>query len=117
MTNNQYIIIGAAIALFLGLRLFKMLRQVSVKKAKELMANGAVLVDVRTSGEYGSGHIKGAKSLPLDSLSRITKKISKDTDVIVYCQSGSRSAQAASQLKSMGYVNVHDFGGINKWRD
>ncbi len=117
MENNQFLIIGIVIAVFVGFRVLKMLRQISVKKAKELIANGAVLVDVRTSGEFGSGHIKGAKSLPLDSLSRITKKISKDKDVIVYCQSGSRSARAAGELKSMGYTKVHDLGGIGRWRD
>ena len=115
--DNNYIIIGAVIVLFFGFRLAKSLTQISTKKAKELIANGAVLVDVRTSGEFGSGHIKGAKSLPLDSLSRITKKISKDKDVIVYCQSGARSSRAAGELKSMGYTKVHNLGGIGRWRD
>ena len=115
--DNNYIIIGAVVVLFVGLKVIKMLGQISAKKAKELIANGAVLVDVRTAGEFASGHIKGAKSLPLDSLSRITKKIDKDKDVIVYCQSGARSSRAAGELKSMGYTKVHNLGGIGKWRD
>ena len=49
MTTNQYIIIGAAIALFVGFRLIKRLSQISGKKAKELVSEGAALVDVRTS--------------------------------------------------------------------
>lgn len=117
MTTNQYILIGAVIALFVGFRLMKMLSQISVSKAKELLSAGAVLVDVRTSGEYSNGHIKGARNIPLDNLSRISKKVTKDKDVIVYCQSGSRSAQAMRTLKSMGYTKVHNLGGIGKWRD
>lgn len=117
MSNDQLIILGLVIAGFVAIRVVKAIRQISVPKAKELISTGAVLVDVRTSGEFSNGHIKGAKSLPLDSLSRITKKIAKDKDVIVYCQSGSRSARAAGELKSMGYANVHNLGGIGRWRD
>lgn len=116
MTNNQYIIIGAVIALFVGIRLFRMIKQVSVKKAKELMAGGAVLVDVRTSGEYSSGHIEKAINVPLDRISGISKKVGKDKDVIVYCQSGSRSSAAKRELKSMGYSKVYNLGGIGRWK-
>ena len=117
MTTNQYILIGSAIALFVGFRVLKMLSQISAKKARELVANGAVLVDVRTAGEYSGGHIKKALNVPLDRISGISGKVAKDKDVIVYCQSGSRSGAAKRELKSMGYTKVHNLGGIGKWRD
>ena len=117
MTDNQLYLIGAAVLLIVLFQVVKRLQQVSVNKAKELVSNGAVLVDVRTSGEYSSGHIKKAMNVPLAKISGISKKVSKDKDVIVYCQSGSRSSRAARELKAMGYTKVYNLGGIGRWRD
>lgn len=117
MSNNQLIIIGIVVIGFVALTVIKRLGQINADKAKELIASGAILVDVRTSGEYSSGHIKGARNVPLNKISNISKKVSKDKEVIVYCQSGSRSASAAKQLKSMGYAKVYNLGSIGKWRD
>lgn len=117
MDNNQYLFIGVIVIAFLAFNLLRRLQQISVGKAKQLLSEGAVLVDVRTPGEYSSGHLKGAKNIPLATISNISKKVSKDKDIIVYCQSGSRSTSASRQLKSMGYLKVYNFGGIGRWRD
>ncbi len=77
----------------------------------------AVLLDVRTPQEYQSGHIPGSKNIPLDRLQKASGVIKdKDTAVYVYWQSGGRSRAAASALKQMGYRNVTDYGGINRYR-
>lgn len=77
----------------------------------------AVLLDVRTPQEYKSGHIPGSKNIPLDRLQKVSGVVKdKDTAVYVYCQSGGRSRAAASALKQMGYENVMDYGGINRYR-
>lgn len=77
----------------------------------------AVLLDVRTSGEYREGHIPGSKNLDVSSIRRAGSVIrDKQTPLFVYCYSGSRSAQATSVLKSMGYTNVNNIGGISGWR-
>lgn len=116
MDNNQlYIIAAVAIGLFVIMRVIRAIRRISPKKALELQKGGASIVDVRAPGEYSSGHIKGAVNIPLDNISRITGKISKNTDVIVYCLSGARSGSALRQLKSMGYTKVHNLGGIGRW--
>lgn len=116
MDNNQFVIIAASvIGLFILLRVIKTLRRVNPKKALLLQQSGAQIVDVRQPSEYFSGHIKGAVNIPLDNISKITKSIKKDTDVIVYCLSGSRSGSAARQLKSLGYTKVYDLGGIGRW--
>lgn len=74
---------------------------------------GALLLDVRTEGEYAEGHIPGAKNLPLQSLEGIaTVAPAKDTPLFLYCRSGARSGQAASQLQRMGYPRVTNIGGI-----
>ena len=79
--------------------------------------DGAVLLDVRTPDEYRQGHIPGSKNVPLQSISKVAGMIdNKSTPIFVHCLSGARSAQATSVLKSMGYTNVTDIGGINSYR-
>jgi phage shock protein E len=77
----------------------------------ELIASGATILDVRSKGEYSSGHAKGSINVPLDQLSGYLKKIkSKEHPVITCCASGMRSASAKSFLKGQGYTNVHNAG-------
>lgn len=78
---------------------------------KELLTKGAQIVDVRTRGEYASGHIKGSINIPLNELSSHVKKLKKDAPVITCCASGMRSASAKSTLKSLGFTEVHNGGG------
>ncbi|MDW8171081.1 MAG: rhodanese-like domain-containing protein [Anaerolineae bacterium] len=76
-----------------------------------------VLIDVRTPGEFSSGHISGALNIPLDQLSHRLSEIPKDRQVILYCRSGNRSDQAAALLRSVGYNNILDLGGIIAWQN
>lgn len=78
---------------------------------------GALLLDVRTEGEYAEGHVPGAKNLPLQALEGIAAlSPAKDTPLYVYCRSGARSSQAAGQLQRMGYTRVTNIGGIMNYR-
>ena len=72
-----------------------------------------VIIDVRTESEYKSGHLKEAVNVPVSEISSI--EYDKDTKIIVYCRSGSRSANAAKMLSEMGYSKVLDMGGIINW--
>lgn len=73
----------------------------------------AVLLDVRSFQEYRQGHIPGSQNLPLPFLEEVdTVADEKDIPLFIYCRSGSRSYQAASQLLDMGYTNVINIGGI-----
>ena len=77
---------------------------------------GALLLDVRTEGEYRGGHIPGSRNLPLAALGGAAAVApGKDTPLFVYCFSGARSRQAVSGLKHMGYTHVTDLGGINRY--
>jgi rhodanese-related sulfurtransferase len=81
------------------------------ESVKEFMDKGAVIIDVRTVGEYREGHIKGSKNIPLDTIFSKTAEIKKlNKPVIVCCRSGMRSGQAASILKNSG-VEVMNGGG------
>ena len=78
---------------------------------KTLVQNGAQIIDVRTRGEYASGHIKGSINIPLNELSSNSKKIKKDAVIITCCASGMCSASAKSSLQSMGHKEVYNGGG------
>ena len=77
---------------------------------KELVKNGAIIVDVRTKGEYGGGNIKGSVNIPLDTLENNLSKLKKDKVIITCCASGMRSASAKSILNSNGY-EAYNGGG------
>lgn len=78
----------------------------------ELLKQGAVIIDVRTKGEYSSGHIKTAINIPLDRLSSSLSQLKdKNKTIITCCASGVRSASAKSILKSSGYAQVYNGGG------
>lgn len=76
----------------------------------ELIKKGAIIVDVRTPGEFKNGHVKGSINVPLDTLSKSMNKIPKNKPVITCCASGNRSGMAKRILKSNGY-DVHNGGG------
>ena len=77
---------------------------------KELIANKAIIIDVRTKAEYQNGHIKGSMNIPLQSLNTQLSKLKKDKTIITCCASGSRSSVAKSILKSNGFTDVHNGG-------
>ncbi len=77
----------------------------------ELVRQGAVIVDVRTKGEYQGGHIRGSLNIPVDVLGKHLDKLSdKNKPVITCCASGMRSASAKGILKEKGYTNVYNGG-------
>ncbi len=77
---------------------------------------GAMLLDVRDPDEYALGHIPGSVNLPLSKIRTAEDRIpDPDTPLFVYCLSGARSSRAVAELQGMGYTNVRNLGGINKW--
>jgi rhodanese-related sulfurtransferase len=78
---------------------------------KELLQNGAQIIDVRTKAEYQQGHIKNSINIPLNNLSSQHSKLKKDKPIITCCASGMRSAQGKSMLKGNGFTEVYNGGG------
>ncbi len=95
--------------------------EVDPAAVREQLNNGAVVVDVREAEEWSSGHLPGAKHVPKSYLeSRIEGTVPDHSQhVILYCQSGNRSAWAArTLLDDLGYENVESMtGGITLWKD
>ncbi|MCL9804626.1 rhodanese-like domain-containing protein [Flavobacterium amniphilum] len=81
---------------------------------KDFIEKGAVIIDVRTVGEFESGHITDSKNIPLDTITEAVGSIkSLNKPVIACCRSGMRSGQATSILKQHG-IDVINGGG---WED
>lgn len=77
----------------------------------QLVKDGAIILDVRTKGEYAGGHVKGSLNIPLDQLgSNLNKFKSKEQVIITCCASGMRSASAKGILKRAGFDQVHNGG-------
>ncbi len=77
--------------------------------AEALAQEGMVILDVRSTGEYASGHVEGAINLPVDELDRISTILpDKERQIIVHCAAGVRSARATKTLQGMGYKNILD---------
>jgi phage shock protein E len=75
-----------------------------------LVANGAVIVDVRTPGEFASGHVKGSLNIPLDTLQSRLKELPADKPIITCCASGMRSGTAKSIMLNSGFKEVYNGG-------
>jgi phage shock protein E len=90
-----------------------------VPKAKQLIANGAVVLDVRTPEEFAGGHVPNAENIPVEELEAHLKGIEKlvggdkTKPIVVYCHSGNRSKKAAVKLVEAGYTAVVNGGGLD----
>jgi phage shock protein E len=84
--------------------------------ARALVAQGALLLDVRTPEEFNQQHLPGAVNVPVQELDRRWAEVGpRDRDVVVYCRSGRRSSSAAEILRAHGFTKVHDLGPMSAW--
>ncbi len=76
---------------------------------------GAKIIDVRTAGEFQSGHLDKSVNIPYQDIANRIAEVSTDKDelIVVYCRSGRRSGIAQKTLQSIGYKNVVNGGGFN----
>lgn len=89
---------------------------VESSEARRLVNEGALLVDVRTPGEYRGGHIDGAVNIPVDQVaSRISEFGEQSRPIVLYCRSGARSGNALRILQSKGFTQAYNLGGMGNW--
>ena len=86
-------------------------KQVNVDKVRELVEEGAYIVDVRERMEFENGHIKGAVNIPLSELRERVNEIPKDKNVYLHCRTGQRSYNATLALQNLGFDNVVNITG------
>lgn len=82
-----------------------------MKKNKTLQ-----IIDVREPSEFSSGHIPGAKNIPLGQLTQRYKEIDANLESAIVCLSGGRSSRACEFLEGVGYAKIHNLmGGMSRW--
>jgi len=84
-------------------------------EARELVAAGAMLLDVREPAEWDAGHVPGVRHVPLGALPGHLGALPRDRRVVVVCRSGHRSAQATALLTRSGVDAVNLDGGMRAW--
>ena len=94
-------------------------RKISAQTAKEMIDSGQslIILDVRTPGEFAGSHVPDAINIANETIGKERPSSLPDLDatILVYCRSGSRSAQASKKLLALGYTEVYDFGGLINW--
>ncbi len=103
------IAVGAIFAFFVIKFVMGMMGRIKPAEARAKVNAGALLVDVRTPGEFAGGALPGAKNIPVSDLAARLSELPKGKPVIVYCASGMRSSKAKSILKGAGF-EAHDLG-------
>ena len=96
------------------------IRELSVPETRERIKSGATLIDVREDNEYEASHAKGSRHMARGIIERdiVQTFPEKDTELILYCGGGYRSALSADMLQKMGYTNVWSMaGGWKAWED
>jgi len=103
-------------ALLVALILLRRSGLVSAAEAADHLKKGAMVIDVRTAGEFASGHLPNAINLPLDEIEASLPRRVKDKNqvLLLHCQAGGRSAEAKKKLIALGYLNAFNLGSYNR---
>jgi phage shock protein E len=109
-------VLATTVVVLMGLFLLMRMSLVSAEKARQLLAEGALLIDVRSPEEYAGGHLPGAINLPVGALrTELPHRVADRNQILLlHCLSGGRSGMAVQQLKRMGYVHVFNLGSYGR---
>lgn len=118
--TGLYILLGTllAIAIYWLYNFIQQKRILTVLEQEEFRRGyrKAQLIDVREPNEFESGHILGARNIPLTQLKMRLKELRKDQPIYLYCQGSSRSGRAAQILYKNGYRDLYQLkGGYKNW--
>ncbi len=101
-----------ALAIVVAFIIYRRARLISVKEARTYLKNGAMVIDVRTAGEFVAGHLPIAVNLPVAEIESNWSRRIKDKNqvLLLHCQSGMRSATAKKKLIALGCPNAYNLG-------
>ena len=104
--------------MFCGRRCCRTLQNgdITIEELKNKVAQGAILIDVRSNQEYREGHLQGAINIPeFEIKNKIEREVPKKNQLtVLYCQYSGRSRIAMTVMKNMGYTNVYNlYGGLD----
>jgi rhodanese-related sulfurtransferase len=113
MNWTPFLILAAIVAVVL---MMKKAGQISAAEALAYLKNGALVIDVRSPGEFSSGHLAKAINIPLDEIESALPKRVKDKNqvLLLHCASGMRSGMAKCKLKGMGYASAYNLGSYGR---
>lgn len=113
MNWTTILVIAAIVAVIF---MIKKSGQISAQDAIEKLKAGALVIDVRSPGEFNSGHLAKAINIPLDEIETAVPQRVKDKNqvLLLHCASGMRSGMAKSKLKGMGYTDAFNLGGYGR---
>jgi len=85
------------------------------QQAWQLIKQGALIIDVRSTEEYASGHLPYSLHIPYEQVEQqfAQLELRKDRSVVLYCRSGNRAGIAYKALEKIGYTALHNGGGLN----
>lgn len=89
--------------------------EINADEAIDLVADGALLIDVREQDEWDAGHAPTAQLLPMSALKDRLDEVPTDRQVLIVCHSGGRSARVTNFLLAEGYDAVNVVGGMTAW--
>jgi phage shock protein E len=113
MNLVTWIVIAGAVVAFL---LLKRLSLVTPATAREWLNKGALVIDVRSEGEFRERHLPGALNIPLDRLCDEIARHAPDKEqpLLLHCLSGARSGMGKASLRKMGYRNAFNLGSYGR---
>jgi phage shock protein E len=105
-----------AVAVLVFLLWLKRGGQISAKDAGAYLRSGATVIDVRSAGEFTAGHLAKAVNIPLSEIETVIARKVKDKNqvLLLHCQSGMRSSEAARKLKALGYAHAYNLGSYGR---
>lgn len=91
-------------------------QEISIHQANQLYQEKVAFLDVRTPQEWNEAHVPGATLLPMEDLANRVNELPQGLELVVYCRSGNRSAQAVRVLLEAGFTDVYSMdGGLSDW--
>jgi len=110
-SGNTALLVGITLLAALALRFFMQRRtMLSPDQIQELKQRGALVVDVRSTGEFAGGSVPGSVNIPMDQIPDAMGQWAKDQALLLCCASGVRSAHVQRYLQQEGYTDVHNAG-------